>query len=613
MSHLFAAGLALLLLAGCQQRASEPAPQKTLRAFEDDAQLAAFFKDHGATPATTAPAPAGPIDAQEAAMAAEHGRHLVLLRQGRLFTVDTGKDQLKPVAALDAFAPGGAAMSRYDRVIVAGDTVAVIGYSEPERSTGIVLFDIDAAGRLAFRASHLLRGAAPEAPAVEQIDSKLVLYAALATEAGAEPLARLPALRTGTAGFERIVPASRVYRLDAAIGSGPAPGGPAPGGPAPGGATPGGPTLGGPTPGGPTPGGPTPGGPTPGGPTLHSVTVCDLAGRALRCDASAVLAPPARAFHMAPQAVYVWTFPYAGEAGAGLLRIPFNGGAPGALRVSGAPRDQFSFHESADAHLNVLVGADGAGPSWRGEAGTDSLALLRLPLQAFSDGDQRAPLSSYKDLPDLPMQALRNRFIGPWLVYGGARAGADGRAPLFALRWDGTGGLQRLQLAHPVERIAAMGGDAVVAGQARSALHLSSVRLGQGAGPDQQASVASVHVHPNARETPAPVRPPAYDAQRPGQGMLALAIVEAGRADEGEDAASLLYLRNTALRLRELGALKAQHGAPEDAAAWYGNARPLFVQGRMFALLGDELVEGKLKNGRLREARRLNYAAAVPR
>lgn len=575
MSHIFAAGLALLLLTGCQQRASEPAPPKTLHAFEDDAQLEAFFKDLPAAAGpgdAAAPAPADAPARHDGALAAEHGKHLVLLRHGRLFSVEIGKDQLKPVAALDAFAPGAAALSRYDELIVSADTLALVGYSEAERSTGINLFDIDAGGRLAFRAGYLLRAGdsgAPGSMAISQADSKLVLYAARGPDPlGADPLAVLPALRAGPAPapFGRIAPASRVYRLDAAIDSPLA---------------------------------------------LHSVTVCDLAARALRCDASAVLAPRARAVHMASQALYVWTLPYAGESGAALVRMPFNGGAPGAVRVAGAPHDQFSFHESADAHLNVLVGADGATRSWRGEASPNALALLRLPLQAFSDGSERAPMASYKDLPDFSPAPMRNRFIGPWLVYGGAAGGTDGRAPLYALRWDGSGGLQRLQLAHPVERIAAMGVDAVVAGQARSALHLSSIRLG--VGPDQPATVASTYVHPNAQETPAPVREPYYAAQRPGQGMLSLAIVEAGAtADAVADAASVLYLRNTALKLRELGALKARQDAPGDQAAWYGNARPLFVQGRMFALLGDELVEGKLKNGRLREARRINYAPAAP-
>jgi hypothetical protein len=41
---------------------------------------------------------------------------------------------------------------------------------------------------------------------------------------------------------------------------------------------------------------------------------------------------------------------------------------------------------------------------------------------------------------------------------------------------------------------------------------------------------------------------------------------------------------------------------------WYGNARPLFVRGRVIALLGYEMVEGSLKNGRIREMRRISYA-----
>src|SRR5439155_1300813 len=35
-----------------------------------------------------------------------HGEHLVILRRGRLFTVAIGGDDLRPIAAVDAFGPG---------------------------------------------------------------------------------------------------------------------------------------------------------------------------------------------------------------------------------------------------------------------------------------------------------------------------------------------------------------------------------------------------------------------------------------------------------------------------------------------------------------------------
>jgi len=45
---------------------------------------------------------------------------------------------------------------------------------------------------------------------------------------------------------------------------------------------------------------------------------------------------------------------------------------------------------------------------------------------------------------------------------------------------------------------------------------------------------------------------------------------------------------------------------------WYGNARPLFVGERIFALLGYELVEGRLELGRIHELCRNSYAVRVP-
>jgi hypothetical protein len=81
-----------------------------------------------------------------------------------------------------------------------------------------------------------------------------------------------------------------------------------------------------------------------------------------------------------------------------------------------------------------------------------------------------------------------------------------------------------------------------------------------------------------------------------------------------EDSAAILFLRNDSLQFREVGELGAQ---PEKAindhcrascVDWYGNARPLFLRGRVFALLGYEIVEGKLDDGRMKELRRVSFA-----
>ena len=59
-----------------------------------------------------------------------HGEHLVILRRGRLFTVAIGGDDLRPIAAVDAFGPGiDPRRTWYDELLVSGDKVVVIGFS----------------------------------------------------------------------------------------------------------------------------------------------------------------------------------------------------------------------------------------------------------------------------------------------------------------------------------------------------------------------------------------------------------------------------------------------------------------------------------------------------
>jgi hypothetical protein len=81
-----------------------------------------------------------------------------------------------------------------------------------------------------------------------------------------------------------------------------------------------------------------------------------------------------------------------------------------------------------------------------------------------------------------------------------------------------------------------------------------------------------------------------------------------------ESSAGILFLRNESLHFQEVGELKARperaidDGCRASCVDWYGNARPLFVRGRLLALLGYEIVEGTLDRGRIRESRRINYS-----
>ncbi len=62
------------------------------------------------------------------------------------------------------------------------------------------------------------------------------------------------------------------------------------------------------------------------------------------------------------------------------------------------------------------------------------------------------------------------------------------------------------------------------------------------------------------------------------------------------------------------GELGAQYrGAGDDGCVAscfdrYGNARPIFAGNRIFALLGYELVEGRMTNGAIHEIDRVDFA-----
>src|SRR5882724_12644215 len=270
-----------------------------------------------------------------------HGDHLVVLRRGRLFTVAVGDGALKPISAVDAFGPDIDPNSTwYDEMLVSADTVAVIGYSYMRGGTEVGLFNIDRAGNLAYRSTYHLRSNdyySSRNYASRLIGSKLIFYTPLYLNPYAtDPFAQFPAVRKWHRGatpaeFQRIVSATRVYvpegKLDSTYGL-----------------------------------------------ALHTVTVCDLANDDFKCDATGVLGAPGRVFYVSPESVYVWTTDWAGYGQRGgqhsmLYRMPLDGSGPSAIGVSGSPVDQFSFLESEDKHLNVLVRTAASGDGmWAAES-----------------------------------------------------------------------------------------------------------------------------------------------------------------------------------------------------------------------------------------------------
>jgi hypothetical protein len=498
------------------------------------------------------------------------GDHLIVLRRGRLFTVRVGGDRLAPVTAVDAFGPDvDPSGTWYDEMLVSDDTVAVIGYSYARGGTEVGVFDLDARGGLRHRATYQLRSNdyySSRNYASRLIGHRLVFYSPLDINGFADPgwRASLPSYRrwqrgAGPASFQRMLPAARIYQgLDE----------------------------------------------LPGQLTLHTVSVCDLAAPSLHCEATAVLGGPGGVFHVAEDAVYVWTTGTTNARGtpaASVFRMPLDGAAPSMLRAWGSPIDQMGFLQK-DGWLNVLVAREGDGDRmWRSGATTGDVALMRVPLSAFGGLDAQATREQYRVLPGVHGYQWQQRFIGDWLVYGDGAA--EGRHVAHALRYASTAPVQTLALPHSLDRIEALGGDGVLVGNDGADLVFSSLRL-RGA----RASLAGAYRHNDARQGDSRTHGFFYRPTDADSGLLGLPIVQ------GDEAASVLYLRNRSLALSPLGALSSRRDRGIDdrcrasCVDWYGNARPIFLGDRVFALMGYELVEGRVEHGAIRERRRVDFA-----
>ncbi len=619
------------VLASCAGRSVSGAPtpgqgtpktgKKTMRAFASEDELKSYFRklaeerkreagraQSNQGPLANAPAPAA-TEASGLAKSADdkqesitntqhagvdeggivklHGDHLVVLRRGRLFTVAIGDNSLKPISAVDAFGSDiDPRYTWYDEMLVSADTVAVIGYSYERGGTEVGLFKIDNAGNLAYRSTYHLRSNdyySSRNYASRLIGSKLIFYMPLYLNPyNDDPFAQFPAVRKWHKGakpeeFQRIVSATKVYVPARQVNSG-------------------------------------------YGMALHTVTVCDLANDDFKCDATAVLGAPGRVFYVSPESVYVWTTDwsrYGQRAGnrSMLYRMPLDGSGPSAIGVSGSPVDQFSFLESEDKHLNVLVRADAQGDGmWSAEVAQGDVAMMRIPLSLFNDGSDNASSWTYHPLPKPAGYTFQNRFVGNYLLYGtGSGWGAPGKnnqASLFTVRW-ADGDTNELTVNHGVDRIEALGSDAIVVGTDGSDLHFTAIRL------SDSPEVADEYVRKGASQGELRSQGFFYKPDGRDSGVLGLPISVPGRPGYKnlfESSAAILFLRNQSLHFQEVGELYAESekavddGCRASCVDWYGNSRPIFVRGRVLALMGYEIVEGNLRDGRMNELRRINYA-----
>lgn len=529
-------------------------------------------------PPMDTPVPAGePVEAQaagvhEAGIVKATRDHLVILRRNRLHTVRIAGGALDTVASVDAFAPGTPEHERSVRgILVSGDVVAAIGTGARGLAVQAALFRVDAAGGLTYQGTYQVRSDGDEehTPIMRLVDGKLVVFAPVGVWPG-DPRGiapYLPAVRrwepaSADTAWTPLTEPARIYRPATVMRAD-------------------------------------------DGVTFHALTVCDPAGGTLDCRATVVYAPRNLALHVSRTAAYVWTLQRQGYDEEGrvpdrsiLYRIPLDGGAATALGVHSRPHDALSFDETADGQLHVLVSSGRLPPDRvpRGSAWL-SVALLRVPLSAFGDGSGAAGDDAYRPLPNPGSTTLRNRFAGDWVLYGTEREnGAYGtweEGMAFAARRDGTGEAVPLPLPGGLIGIDAMGTGALVTTSTSDGLRHQPLWLGAQVEPRPPLTRAAAH--PWEVEAHAVF----YDGDADVLGVARSGFVYTP---------SVLFLRRDGSGLRavgELGATVPPGTECPQCGGYYEFARPVFLRGRILAIVGGEVVEGVMDGDRIRELRRV--------
>ncbi|MBI2638295.1 beta-propeller domain-containing protein [Candidatus Peregrinibacteria bacterium] len=513
----------------------------------------------------------------------------VILRRGRLFSVKIGDataNTLTPVSQVNAFPDGMTAANWYDELLISGNKIVVVGYSYIKQATEVGLFSISDEGIITHQNTYFLDSDdyySSRNYASRLVGSTLIFYMPsylfrydYSYEGGVQKTTvetRLPKMRQWTSGDntdagKEILSKINIYQPAQS-------------------------TL---------------------DPTLHTVVRCDLAAE-FTCNATSVLGPYSRNFYVSPDAVYLWVNEWNSYAYAYRMPLDEDGNAE-VLRADGSPIDQFSFKEQ-DGFLNVFVRSEGLGEAmWQPETTTGKMALLRVPLSTFKSSATLVSQDAYTALPSPTGYGVQNRFVGQYLLYGAGgpwwsdEDNQNRQEMLYAKKFASAEPAQTISLSHSIERLEIMGNGGIAIGSnGEDGLGFSSLNLGD------TVAVSDTYFVPAASQGELRSHGYFFKQQPDGTGMVGLPIRHEGTAINSylDDSAEVTFLNVDATqKFSSLGSLAStpeesrEDGCKASCVDWYGNARPLFYMGRIFGLLGYELVEGQLAGNSITELQRMH-------
>jgi hypothetical protein len=543
-------------------------------------------------------------------------RFFVVLQHGRLFSVDTGSGagQLRLVDRINAY-QSDKVDSWIDEVLIFGDILLVTGYSYDVDASIVSMIRIDHEGGFHFLARYFIESNdyfSFENYASRIVDGKLVIYTPVdLTYVRADKELPLPRIRrwTSEGGYSEWQPLfgiSDVYRPIQATFS----------------------------------------------PAMHVLSVCPIAASGdFKCASRGIVGPWDHEMYVAPNHAYLWLtsneddVPYYNdrktcERGvdprnlrgipSAAFRLDIARGSLTAVRTEGKPSNQFAFDDRG-THLWALVKRPPAECSMdNDDIAIDSesndlvpMALARIPASTFGTSPPTFQAADLYNVPAVADGWLQSQYAGNFLLYGtpqgawaayyGGRWGNiyhAGQLAVVPLPMPESGRL--MKLGHSIDRIERFGKHALVFGYPDvDDFAVSSISL------RQNARLADTEIMPGAAESEG--RSHAFNSvvAEDGAGLFGIPTVKLAsvRGNDGWQTPSDINFvsADAQLNLTSADALAGRRDREDSnykcevsCYDWYGNARPIFYRDRIFALTGQEVVEGALVSGRVTEIARVN-------
>jgi hypothetical protein len=571
----------------------------------------------------------------EGSIVKQVGSHLIVLQDGRLFVTDLkpgGADGLKLTDRANVYRSSDED-TWYDEMLVAGRNILVTGYSYNQNATEFTVLTLSPEGKVSRNATFYISSEDYYSDtnfATRMINGKLVIHTPVSLAGQGwwdkfdPPVIR--EWRPEGPGGERLsdgtplFQASNIWRPVQRLTH----------------------------------------------PVIHTVTVCDILGvrdgSKPTCQSTALVGSERHEFLVTEDAFWLWMAPSEEErdqetteafrqhgqqelctegserASAEnlmpgvLARLPINGARPSVMSVKGMPQNQFAMDKTARTFRALIDWQDGRCDVWDTPEKAQ-LAFFDAPLSALSASLREAPTARYVPLPSPGTSNYEARFTERHLVYG-ARSGWGTSPPEQSAPVRDKGSVTVIDVARPEAPLAlTVPHDVIRAERAGPYMALTGYRDHRG------LSVSLIDLRTAPRTSDTLQLPGRFESENrshafnsridaDGAGLIGLPVItdseEADRYWWWSQTSDLGYLATDAQgRLKAAGQLNATRTDPNQPSRsgyecevscvdWYGNARPIFSGGRIFALINTELVEGHYQNGAVREVRRIDLTGKLP-